>query len=86
MSMETEKNLHASVPPALLTRAQEAAQDDATTLDELVQTALELRLQARRRQKLYAYGEGQARLVGLREEDVPRIVEEWRGEHPEHEQ
>ncbi len=82
--METEKNLHASVPPALLTRAQEAAQDDDTTLDELVQTALELRLQARRREKLYAYGEGQARSVGLREEDVPRILEEWRKEHTEH--
>lgn len=84
--MEPEKNLHASVPPALLTRAQEAAQDDDTTLDELVETALELKLQARRRQKLYAYGEGQARLVGVREEDVPRIIEEWRAEHskPEH--
>ncbi len=78
--MKTEKNLHASVPPALLTRAQEAAQDDHTTLDALVETALELKLQARRRQKLYAYGEGQARLVGIREEDVPRMVEEWRAE------
>jgi hypothetical protein len=83
--MDTEKNLHASVPPALLARAQEAALDDHITVDELIRTALEQRLQARRRQKLYAYGEGQARMAGVREEDVPRIVEEWRAEHPQHE-
>ncbi len=82
--METEKNLHASVPPALLTQAQKAAQDDHISVDELVKAALEQTLRARRRQRLYAYGEGQARSVGIREEDVPRIVDEWRAEHPEH--
>ena len=83
--MYTEKNLHVSVPPALRARAQEAAQDDHITVDELIRTALEQRLQARRRQKLYAYGEEQARLACLLEEDVPRISEEWRAEHPQHE-
>ncbi len=81
--MEAQKNLHAAVPPALLTQAQKAAQDDHITVDELICAALEQTLQARRRQQLYAYGEGQARSVGIREEDVPRIVDEWRAEHSE---
>lgn len=80
--MEPEKNLHAAVPPALLTQTQKAAQDDHITLDELVRTALEQQLQTRRRQKLYAYGETQAKAAGTKEEDVPRIVKEWRAEHP----
>src|ERR1700693_6047945 len=46
-----EKNLHAAVPPALLARAQEAAQQEHITLDELVSEAMERRLRERRRQK-----------------------------------
>jgi predicted transcriptional regulator len=83
--MEIESNLHVSVSPELLTRVQEAAQDDHITVNELVQSALEQRLQARQRAKLYTYGEGQACSAGIRGEDVPHIVEEWRAEHPEHE-
>ena len=47
ISMEPEKNLHAAVPPALLTKAQQAAQDEHITLDELVRDAMERRLNRR---------------------------------------
>jgi len=45
------KNLHAAVPPALLARAQEAAEQEHITLDELVSEAMKRRLRERR-QKL----------------------------------
>jgi hypothetical protein len=83
--MEPEKNLHAKIAPALLAEAEKAAQAERITVDELVQDAVEHRLKERRRQKLYAYGEGQARKLGIKEEDVPRIVEEWRTEQQERE-
>jgi len=83
--MEPEKNLHAKIAPALLAEAEEAAQAERISMDELVQDAVERRLKQRRRQKLYAYGEEQARKLGIKEEDVPRIVEEWRAEQRERE-
>ena len=43
-AMEPEKNLHAAVPPALLARAQEAAQQEHISIDELVSDAMERRL------------------------------------------
>jgi hypothetical protein len=41
--MHYEKNLHAFVPPALLTRAEEAARQEHISLDEPVSTAVEQR-------------------------------------------
>ena len=78
--METERNLHARIPPRLLTEAETLAQAEHITVDEFVQDAMERRLKERRRQKLYAYGEAQASKLGIREEDVERIVDEFRQE------
>ncbi len=41
--MEAEKNLHASIPTALLTEAEQAASADHITVDELVRDAMERR-------------------------------------------
>jgi hypothetical protein len=81
--MEPEKNLHAKIPPTLLTEAENVAQAEHITVDEFVQDAMERRLREHRRQKLYAYGEGQARKLGIREEDVERIIHEFRQEERE---
>lgn len=79
--MEPEKNLHATIPPALLTRAEEAAQQEHISLDELVSDAMERGLRDRRRQNLRAYGEAQARKIGVTsEEDVDRVIHEFREE------
>lgn len=76
-----DKNLHAAVPPALLAQAEEAAQQEHISLDELVRDAMERRLRERRRQKLRAYGDAQARKIGVTtEEDVERVVHEFREE------
>jgi hypothetical protein len=83
--MEPEKNLHASIPAALLTEAEQAARADCISVDELVRDAMERRLRERRRQSLYAYGEQQARKLGIKEEDVDRIIHEFRQEERERE-
>ena len=79
-TMDNEKNLHASIPAGLLMEAQKAASADHISVDELVRDAVERRLRDRRRQQLYAYGEGQARKLGIKEEDVDRIIHEIRDE------
>ena len=81
--METEKNLHASIPNALLTEAQKIADVQQITVDELVRDAMERRLRDIRRGKLYAYGEERARSLGIREEDVDDIIHQYREENRE---
>jgi hypothetical protein len=79
--MEPEKNLHASIPNALLMEAQKIAEAQNVTVDELVRDAMERRLREIRRQKLRAYGEAQARKLGVSDdESVERIVHEFRDE------
>jgi hypothetical protein len=82
-AMEPEKNLHASIPPELLTETETAAHAEDITVDEFVREAVERRLSALRRQRLYAYGEEQARKLGIKEEDVDRIIHEFREEERE---
>jgi hypothetical protein len=82
--MEPDKNLHAKIPPALLAEAEKAASADHISVDELVRDAMERRLSARRRHSLYTYGEEQARKLGVGEEDVDRIIHEFRQEEREH--
>ena len=75
-----EKNLHGSIAASLLAEAEQAARTDHISVDELVSEAVEQRLRARRRQNLYACGEQQARKLGVKENDVDRIIHEFRGE------
>jgi hypothetical protein len=76
--MEQEKNLHASIPATVLANASRLAEAEQVSMDEFVRDAIERRIGELRRQKLYAYGEAQARKLGIREEDVDRIVHEHR--------
>jgi hypothetical protein len=78
--MESEKNLHASIPTALLADAYRLAEAEHISVDELVRDAMQRRIGELRRQNLYAYGEAQAQKLGIREEDIERIVHEHREE------
>jgi len=69
-----------SMPPALLAEIREAADEDQRTTEELVREAIERYLEDRRWQRLLAYGEQQARSLGLTDSDVPRLIEEYRQE------
>jgi hypothetical protein len=69
------------MPSSLLAEVQAAANEEHRTLDELLQEAVERYLKDRRWQRLLAYGEQQARSLGLTETDVPRLIEEYRQSH-----
>ena len=69
-----------SMPPTLLAEIREAADEDQRTTEELVREAIERYLEDRRWQRLLAYGEQQARSLGLTDADVPRLIEEYRQE------
>ena len=68
------------LPPSLLAQVQAAASEEHRTTDELVQEAIERYLEDRRWQRLYAYGEERARLQGLTEDDVQRVIADYRHE------
>lgn len=78
--MEPEKNLHAAVPPALLTRAQEVAQHEQITLDELVSDAMERRLNRCEFEEVLAFGKRHAKARGLKPSDVAAAIISARAE------
>ncbi len=78
--MEQEKNLHAKISAAVLIETERIVRAEQITVDQFVEDAMERSLKARRRQALYAYGEAQARQLGVDQEDVERIVHEFRQE------
>ncbi|HMC32489.1 MAG TPA: ribbon-helix-helix protein, CopG family, partial [Candidatus Angelobacter sp.] len=69
------------MPASLLAEVQAAAEEEQRTLEEVMREAVERYLKDRRWQRLLAYGEQQARALGLSEADVPRLIEEYRREH-----
>ncbi len=81
--MEQEKNLHARIPTALLIEAEKIAAAQQVSMDDLTQAAMSRYLDELSWKKLYAYGEGQARELGIKEEDVDRIIHEFRNEERE---
>jgi hypothetical protein len=77
--MSTEaKNIHLSEP--LLAQLEDTARSLKKTPDELAGDAVRAFLRERRWQDLFAYGQQKGAESGIREEDVPEIVHEWRRE------
>ena len=82
----TPKNI--ALEPDLLEQVGKLAREEGKTADELANELLgpllEIRKQAeasdRRWQKLVEYGNGQAQKLGIKEEDVDRLIHEWRAE------
>jgi len=81
--MEPEKNLHAKIPPALLMEAENVAQAEHITLDDVLRQAVERYIEERRWQKVYQFGERQARKLGITAGDVDRIIHERRDKERE---
>ncbi|MGB7553463.1 MAG: ribbon-helix-helix protein, CopG family [Candidatus Korobacteraceae bacterium] len=69
------------MPSSLLAEVQAVANEEHRSRDELVREAIVRYLENRRWQRLLAYGEQQARSLGLTDADVPRLIEEYRQEH-----
>jgi hypothetical protein len=81
--MKQQKNLNANVslPTALITQAEKAATAVHVSVDEWIRDAVEQRLREARRQRIYAYGEQQVQKLGIKEEDIERIIHEFREEN-----
>ena len=78
-----EKNLHASFPPALLARAEEAAQQDHVSLDEFAAEAFQRQLARRMLERFKR--EGELRRRGMTDEEVENTVEQAVHEHRQEE-
>ena len=66
------------VSEALMAELQRAADVEQRSPEEVVEDAVERYLRVKRRERLYAYGEGQAKRLGIKDEDVPTLVKEIR--------
>ena len=69
-----------ALPEALLVEVRRLAKIEQRSPDELVQEAVERLLRLKRREKLYAYGEAQARRLGIQEADVQELIQQVRSE------
>jgi metal-responsive CopG/Arc/MetJ family transcriptional regulator len=74
------------VPSALQAQVEEAAAEDQRPASDLLRDAVERYLRDRRWQRTLAYGEERARVLGLTEEDVPRLIAEVRRERRQEQQ
>jgi hypothetical protein len=70
------------MPEGLMAEVQQRAEAEQRSPEELVLEAVERYLVQKRRERLYARGEEQARKLGVREEDIPDIVKESRQSTP----
>jgi metal-responsive CopG/Arc/MetJ family transcriptional regulator len=78
--MEQEKNLHASIPAALLAEAEKIAAARHVSIDELMQEAVQSFVDERSWREVFAFGKKQAHKLGYKEEDVERLIHEFREE------
>jgi hypothetical protein len=69
-----------SIPPALLAEVEAAANEEHRAPGDVVREALERYMEDREWDKVFAYGESRAKALGLTEEDVPRLIAEYRQE------
>ena len=78
--MRTTKVLSITLPEAMLVIAKERAKKENRTMSELVSEALRRYEAVQRLKELQSYGEKRARELGIKEEDVDRLIHEYRTE------
>lgn len=78
--MRTTKTISISLPPEMLKQAERVAKKEGRTKSELVREALRRYIQARQWEELNSYGRARARELGIREEDIDRLIHEYRTE------
>ena len=76
--MRTTKTLSVTLPPEMLARAEELAKKEHRTMSELVREALRHYERHRWWEESNAYGRARAEALGIREEDVDRLIHEYR--------
>jgi metal-responsive CopG/Arc/MetJ family transcriptional regulator len=81
--VEPPQVVHVTLPQALIVEMERAANAGHITLDKFVEQAVQRHLSDQSWKKIYAYGEAQTRKLGIKEEDVDRIIHEFRQEERE---
>jgi CopG family transcriptional regulator/antitoxin EndoAI len=76
--MRTMKVISLSLPPDLLKEAEKMAKKEGRTRSELFREALRRYIREQRWEELQRYGALKVKELGLREEDVERLIEEYR--------
>ena len=76
--MAPTKNV--AIEPELFERISEEAAAEGKTADELANEAAKRFMALRRLDKLQRYGQQRAADLGIREEDIPRLIAESRAE------
>jgi predicted transcriptional regulator len=69
-----------ALPDDLITAVSEIAQASGKTTDQVVEDATRRYVAHERLDRLVRRNEGRAAALGISEEDVPRVIEEWRRE------
>jgi CopG family transcriptional regulator / antitoxin EndoAI len=76
--MKTAKQTALSLPPSLLREADRVAQREGRTRNELLREAVRRYIADSKWRDLQDYGQAQARKLGLKENDVERLIHEYR--------
>jgi len=78
--MRSTKTLSVTLPPEMLSRAEEIAKSEHRTMSELVREALRQYERHRWWEETSAYGRARAQALGIGEDDVGRLIHEARQE------
>jgi CopG family transcriptional regulator / antitoxin EndoAI len=76
--MKTSKTLSITVPPEMLSRAEALAKKENRTMSELVREALRHYERQRWWEESNAMSRARAETLGIRVEDVERVIDEYR--------
>jgi metal-responsive CopG/Arc/MetJ family transcriptional regulator len=80
VTMRTSENFSITFPADMLKRVKERAKQENRTMSELLREAYREYERKRRWEEINAYGRERAAALGIKEEDVLRIVKEFRKE------
>jgi CopG family transcriptional regulator/antitoxin EndoAI len=78
--VRTTKLITISIFPELLEEAEKVAREENRTRSELIREALRRYIAERELRRLQRYGMERAQKLGLKEEDVQRLIDEHRAE------
>ena len=76
--MRTTKIQTLSLPPEMVEQIEKIAKEENMTKSELFREALREYLKKKRWEKIREYGAKRAAELGIREEDVERLIDEYR--------
>jgi len=76
--LRTTKIQTLSLPPEMVEQIEKIAKEENMTKSELFREALREYLRKKRWEKIREYGAKRAAELGIREEDVERLIDEYR--------